>query len=272
MFQARKLKPDRSLGGLIVFLVILAVFGLSALLFGYVAGFYIAGFLLWVYALFYFFVFLRTGNIAHLVPTTYLVFLGLMFILAPYFGERAETDIGYRIAWFSGILFFGTLLVYVAYTRKIKWRGREIFELAAESVEDSGNGYTPRPRPVGKVEYTKQEILSFSRFITHHLIAIAYVNPKQITFVPVKMGDEFLHLLKLGGPDYDTTWINIDFDGDISVHISQKDYLDYREPLAFDKLCESLGQLFVDFIELHNRGEGIRVIDRLDAVGLSFFS
>jgi hypothetical protein len=272
MFQARKLKPDRSISGLIQFLVFASIFGLSALLFGYVASFYITGILIWIYALYDFFVFVRMGNIAHLVPAAYLVFLGFMLILAPYYGERAGTDIGYRIAWFSGILVFGILLIYVAATKKIKWRGREIFELAAEQVEDSGNGYTPRPRPVGRVEFSKGEILSFARFITSHLIAIAYISPKQITFVPVKMGDELIHFLKLSRSDHDTTWVNFDFDGDVSVHISHKDYLDYQEPLAFDQLCESLGQLFVDFAELHKRGEGVRIIDHLDAVGLSYFS
>jgi hypothetical protein len=48
------------------------------------------------------------------------------------------------------------------------------------------------------------------------------------------------------------------------VHIAQKDYLDYREPLAFDQLCTSLGQVFIAFFELYNKGEGVRVIDRMD--------
>jgi hypothetical protein len=269
----RRLKPDRSLGGLVVFLIIAGTFGLSALLFGIITSFYILGGLFCVYGLYQLVVFLRMGNLAHLVPMAFLFYLGIMFFLAPYFGEIAESDLNYRIAWFTGILVFDTLLIYVALiTKKVKWRGREIFELAAEPVEDTGDGYTPRPRPVGKIEFTQQEILDFARFIASHLVAIAYVNHKKVTFTPVKMGDEFKQFLRLYRLNQEASWINFDFDGDVSVHISHKDYLDYREPLAFDKLCQSLGQLFVHFFELHQRGEGIRIIDRLDAVGLSFFS
>jgi len=86
------------------------------------------------------------------------------------------------------------------------------------------------------------------------------------------MGDEYTFMFRASGGYPDTTWINFDFEGDVSVHISQKDYLDYRESLAFDQLCESLGRLFIEFAEMHQRGEGVRIIDRLDALKLSYFS
>jgi len=53
--------------------------------------------------------------------------------------------------------------------------------------------------------------------------------------------------------------------------VSQRDYLDFREALSFDKLCQSLGDLFVEFVGLFQRGESVRILDRLDAVGLSMF-
>jgi hypothetical protein len=197
-----------------------------------------------------------------------------MLILAAQF-----IDMGMRfarkewlIAWITGIIFFGVLIVYLAATKKIKWRGREIFELAAETVEEAGNGYTPRPRPVGKVEFSKQELLAFARFCARNLIAVIYLSPRQATFVPIKMGDEYSFLFRSTGSQQEQTWISFDFDGEASVHISQKDYLDYKEPLAFDKLCESLGQLFIEFAGMHQRGEGVRIIDRLDALRLSYFS
>ena len=54
--------------------------------------------------------------------------------------------------------------------------------------------------------------------------------------------------------------------------MSHKDYLDYREPLAFDQLCNSLGELFIEFLELHTKGEGVRAIDRMDDLRLGIFS
>lgn len=274
MFHARKLKPDRSIGGFIYPLSILLFFGLSSLLFGFVVGFYaIAGFF-GIYAVYALFIFARTGNLGHLVVSLYQIFVGCMLILAAQFIDLGMhyTRKEWLIAWVTGIIFFGVLIVYLAATKKIKWRGREIFELAAETVEDAGNGYTPRPRPVGKVEFSRQELLAFARFCARNLIAVVYLSPRQATLVPIKMGDEYSFLFRSAGSQLEQTWISFDFEGDVSVHIAQKDYLDYREPLAFDKLCESLGQLFIDFAGMHQRGEGVRIIDRLDAVGLSYFS
>jgi hypothetical protein len=51
-----------------------------------------------------------------------------------------------------------------------------------------------------------------------------------------------------------------------------EDYLNYREDLSFAQLCDSLGGLFIEFYELFKRGQGMRIIDRMDALGLSAFS
>ena len=70
----------------------------------------------------------------------------------------------FKAAYISTVVFFGFLIVSLALTRRLKWRGREIFELAGESVEETGDGYTTRPRPVGKVEYSPQQMHAFARF------------------------------------------------------------------------------------------------------------
>jgi hypothetical protein len=162
--------------------------------------------------------------------------------------------------------------LYLAFTRRLKWRGREIFELAAAPVEGTGNGYTTRPKPVGKVDYSPQQVRAFACFAAQNLIALPYITSKNITLVPVKMGEEFGRLLGLSGDYYEATWVNIDSSGEVSVHIAQNDYLDYREPLVFDQLCSALGQVFIDFLDMHARGEGIRVIDRLDDLKIPVLS
>jgi hypothetical protein len=178
----------------------------------------------------------------------------------------------FALAYYSGMVFFGLVLVYLLVTRKFKWRGREIFELAAESIEETGNGYTSRPKPVGKLDYSLQQLHAFARFCARHLIALPYITSKNITLVPIKMGEEYGRVLGLSGDYRDASWVNFDVDGEVSVHISQKDYLDYREPLAFDQLCASFGQVYIDFFEAHKKGEGIRVVDRMDDLKLGFFS
>jgi hypothetical protein len=182
--------------------------------------------------------------------------------------ERRE----YALAYFSGLLFFGFILIFLTLTRRLKWRGRELFELAAESVEETGNGYTSRPRPVGRVDYSPQEMRGFTRFCSRHLIALPYITSKNFTLVLVKNSEEFPRLLGFSGDFRDASWVNLDVDGEVSVHISQKDYLDYREPLAFDPLCTSLGQLFIDFFDQYNRGEGVRIVDRMDDLRISVLS
>jgi len=273
MYSIRKLKPDRSIGGLIPVLVMVAIFGLSSLIFDITVGFITLAVMIWIYALYALFIFVRMGNYGHLIVCVYAVFLGFMALLASqYIGSGQDPDIKFRVAWVSGVIFFGVLIIYLAATKKIKWRGREVFELAAGPVETVGDGYTSRPRPIGRVEFTKGEILAFARFATRNLISIVYYGPRQVTFVPVKMGSEYTYPFRLRGSGHEVTWINFDFEGEVSVHIAQKDYLDYQQPLDFDRLCESLGQLFVEYIELHKKGEGVRIIDRMDALRLSYFS
>ncbi len=273
MFQTRKLKPDRSIGKLIYPLSVLLSFGVSTLIFGFVVGFIVLASFFWIYALYALFIFIRTGNLGHLVVAAYQVYMGIILLLAAqYLTDLDTAREEWKIAWITGVIVFGILIIYLAWTKKIKWRGREIFELAAETVEEAGNGYTPRPRPVGRVEFSRQELLAFGRFCARNLIGLVYLSPRQATLVPIKMGDEYSFLFRSAGSQLEQTWISFDFDGDVSVHIAQKDYLDFQEPLAFDKLCESLGRLFIEFAELHQRGEGVRIIDRMDALQLNYFS
>ena len=73
---------------------------------------------------------------------------------------------------------------YQAVNRKLKWRGQEILELAAMPVEDTGNNYTPRPRPAGKTEVSRTEIIRFVNFITSNLICPSIVN---FTAFPIRL-------------------------------------------------------------------------------------
>jgi len=273
MYIVRKLKPDRNITGALVPISMLPIFGLTSLIFSVNIGMYTLAAMLCLFSIFYLYTFIRTGNRAQLVPSAEGAFLTYMFIvIATNNVSDTFNRVEFALAYFTGLIFFGILLIYLVLTRKAKWRGREIFELTAELIEDTGNGYTARPRPVGRVEYSLQEMHTFARFCACHLIALPYITSKNITLVPVKMGDEFGRLLGLIGDYRDATWVNFDINGEVSVHIAQKDYLDYREPLAFDQLCTSFGQVFIDFFDLFTKGEGVRVIDRMDDLKINVFS
>lgn len=273
MSLVRKLKPDRNITGAVIPLSMLPIFGLSSLIFGLPIAMYILAGILCLFSIYHLYVFIRTGNVAQLVPSAEGAFLVYMFIvIAGNYSANPFDRVEFALAYFSGLAFFGLLLIYFALTRRSKWRGREIFELAAEPVEETGNGYTSRPRPVGKVDYSPQQMHAFARFCARHLIGLPYITSKNITLVPIKMGDEYGRLLGLSGDYRDATWVNFDVNGDVSVHIAQKDYLDYREPLAFDQLCTSFGQVFIDFFDQFNKGEGVRVADRMNDLKIAFFS
>jgi hypothetical protein len=183
-----------------------------------------------------------------------------------------SNDFKLPLFFFLWELFFGIWLAYLFFSKQMKWRGREILELAATPIEETGNGYTARPLPVGKTEYSKMDVTAFAEFAAKHLIAVAYIEKESVVFVPVMMGREFSYVLGLQ-PDYAKgTWVSFDFNGNVSVNISRDDYLTYKENLSFDQLCKSLGDLFIDFFELFKRGESVRIIDRMDALGLSAFS
>jgi hypothetical protein len=273
MSLVRKLKPDHNITGPLVPLSMVPIFGLTSLIFGIPTGMYTLAAMVSLFAIFYLYVFLRTRNITRLVIFAECVFLDYMFFMAS--GDFLTNPFNrkeFAFAYYSGMVFFALVLVYLLVTRKFKWRGREIFELAAESIEETGNGYTSRPKPVGKLDYSVQQLHAFARFCARHLIALPYITSKNITLVPIKMGEEYGRILGLSGDYRDASWVNFDVDGEVSVHISQNDYLDYREPLAFDQLCTSFGQVYIDFFEAHKNGEGIRVIDRMDDLKLGFFS
>lgn len=273
MSLVRKLKPDRSFSGAIIPLSMSIIFGVVSLIFGITEGFLVLAVLLWIIALFYLYTFIRTVNVAQLVICGDLIYFGIMvFIFQKNFYANQTIRLEFGLAYFFGLLFFGAILIFLAVNRKLKWRGRDIFELAAAAVEETGDGYTSRPKPIGKVDFSTHQIQAFARFAARNLIALPYTNSGNITLVLVKMGEGFERLLGLRGDYYDATWVNFDKNGEVSVHISQRDYLDFREPLAFDDLCTALGQVFIDFLEMFSRGEGVRVIDRLDDLKIPIFS
>jgi hypothetical protein len=270
VYILRKLKPERSYGMILLPFGAMAVFFAVGVVFGVPAGYAVGGAFFTLYAAYSFLTFLRTANPGFIVVTLFQLCAGLVgFSWAAGFGQRS-----YRLALFFAacMLFFAIWMILLAVTKRIKWRGREVLELAAASVEQTQNGYTGRPLPVGKTEFDEQLILGFAEFARRHLIAATYVGKDRVAFVPVREAREAPFLLGLKPDPTSETWVCFDFSGNVSANISQRDYLDYREALSFDKLCQSLADLFVDFVGMFQRGEGVRVIDRLDAVGLSMFS
>ena len=71
---------------------------------------------------------------------------------------------------------------------------------------------------------------------------------------------------------HDRTWVVFTYDGKIIVNIQQEDYFLYEDLLAFDKLCKSLGKLFMEFFEEFRAGKQYQIIYRLNALNLNIIT
>jgi hypothetical protein len=272
MYAIHKLKPDRNFYFLLLPVGSFLAAAFFGLVFGWNGFFYFFTAFFWSYASYALLTVIRTHNFHFLVQVFYMFSVGCVALFAPGAIQNRLAFLGLMRFLIALVFFTLVWLVLVFANRKLKWRGREILELAASSVEEIGDGYTARPLPAGKTEFSQRQILEFAEFARRNLIAVSYVGKDKIAFVPVITGREFPFIIGLKGDYTDETWVAFDFEGRVSVNVSHRDYLEFRESLAFDQLCESLGNLFVEFIEMFQRGEGVRIIDRMNAIGVSVFS
>jgi hypothetical protein len=170
-------------------------------------------------------------------------------------------------------LFFGVWMGVLAFGKRLKWRGRDLLELAAQPVDEAAAiGYTDRPRPVGRVDTTERELAAFADFCRRNLIAVPYVEPNRVVLALVIEGQDYGVVLGLHRDYADDTWVAFDREGNVTAHIARRDYLRYRDDLSFDQLCVSLGQVFVDFLGLFAQGNNVRIIDRLNAMPVGIMS
>jgi hypothetical protein len=270
MFRIHKLKADHSIIGLVPALVSLFIAALLGIFFGREPAFTFLAIVFWLFCVYTFMGFRLTGNPHFIAPVMYLLFGGLvLYFHDPAFSSNPPPEILLLNLFTVAFLLW---MVYLLLTKKLKWRGREILELAAATVEETGNGFTNRPLPGGKTSFSKTQIVGFAEFASRNLLAVPYIDDKKVVFVPVMMGREFEYILGLKKDYMDSTWVSFDFDGNVSVNISHRDYMEYQEALSFDQLCASLADLFIDFIETWQRGESVRIISRMDSTRVGIFS
>lgn len=154
-------------------------------------------------------------------------------------------------------LFIYMFFVYLKNTAQY----RRILERAARPVDDARNGFTQRPYPSGKAVYSKGEIFGFAEFLKSRLIAIPFIESNGITLA---FPEDWLgRLYDMHGSYLDDTRVIFQFNGQVSAHITEKDYKKYQEELTFDQLCSSLGNMFIEFMELYKNGEGDLILEKI---------
>lgn len=268
-----KLKPDRSITGFIPAALAMLIYALSIIYFGFSTAYDVIGVIFWMVACIQFLGYYKTQNHGYMISTLYLVVIGAFVISLDINGLKAGKPMSSLSATLGIMTIFVVLyLLYLAVNRRVKWKGREFFELAARNIQDVSNGYTARPRPAGKIEYTPSELLNFIRFLQKNLIGLAYYETDRVLFAPVMFGQSYKFILNSRRIVINNSWISADREGNIAVNITKADYHKYQENLSFDQLCDSMAGLFISFFELYKNGDEIRIIDRLDALKLSIFT
>lgn len=266
MYFIRKLKPpewniEHKLG-ILCFPILLVSFLLGGikLMFGFIA-------------LLEFVVMLIQLNMYFRTKNTGFLWMALAFLLITVFAGQISIiglDNPKReyLPFVISVIIACVIIIYLFFSKKVKWRTREILELAAMPVADTKNGFTERPLPSGKIDGTQMEIHAFAGFMQKNLIAMPYFEEGKVVFSLTSLYSKQIGF-KRGFAD--ESWICFDKEGNVTVFITKKDYLKYKEQLSFDQLCTSLGNLFVEFFELFKHGDGVRIIDRFNALRLNPF-
>jgi hypothetical protein len=237
---------------------------------GFGPAFYVLGGVFLLASTLPFITYWKTRNAGYLAVAMFQVFTCLVCISAPpAIVDKSEK--GLIPIFLVGMYVLMMVSAYQLFNRKLKWRGQEVFELAAMSVEDIGNGFTARPRPMGQVPISKTEMIRFVDFITKNLIAFAFREENRIVFVLALPGNDTPYLLGIKKDYLEDTWVAIDFDGNVSVNITQEDYLLFKKDLDFDQICQSLGNVFVEFLNLSKNGKDDQIIDKMNALRLNPF-
>ena len=269
MYYPNKLRSNTKFVPIIPALIMITFFAFATIFIDISAGLLVMFLGFGLFSIFSFMLFLRTHNNSFLAGSL------MQLLFAFYFATVPKGFIPFpdpKMAWFlyfCGIVIGVWMIILVVGKRKNKFKGREIFELAARSTELVSDGFTDRPRPAGKTTYTKDELLGFAEFIRRNLIALPYLENDRVVFVPIRMGDEYLFTFSPDSFRKGRTWIGFDFHGNITVSMSKRDYLAYKEELSFDQLCSNLGQLFISFMEYYKKDEPERIVYQLNELKLS---
>lgn len=268
MIFERKMKKQNILKSIWFPFLALIVFFSTFTFLGLGPAFYMLGGVFFLASLFPFVIIFRTGNTSYLAVALFQVFSGLVCISAPSaINNRNEPGL---VPLFI-VFMYGMMLItgYQALNRKLRWRGEEVFELAAMPVEDIGDSFTARPRPAGHMPVSKTEMVRFVDFISRNLIAFPFKEENRVVFVLTLPGNDLPYLFGLKKDYLEDTWVAVDYEGNITVNITEQDYLLFKMDLDFDQICQSLGNVFSEFLELSKNGQETKIIDRMNALRLN---
>jgi hypothetical protein len=259
MYISRKLKRDKFNKELLLPVIVLLPFFALLKISGVELAYLFLAPVLFLAGIYGLLTYMRTYNRGYLLVSIVMVLAVIMSILLILYGDDVPKIMILPVI----VLLLITLpiLAYLLLTKKTKWKLKEILELAAQPVNDIKNGFSERPYPVGLTDYTSVELDGFSYFLSRNLIAIPVHDQGKVAFV---ISQDYSFTLGFDNSYLNKTFILFENDGRVLAHISRRDYMRYRDHLAYDQLCDSLGKLFIEFFDQYRRGESLAILERLD--------
>jgi len=178
MYIIKKLKPASiKIGEIILGLILISFCAYGAIQSG-IKGFYTVIAMFYpLFIIYFLLLFIRTSNTGYLAFT--LFFVAMSLFAWAYISNFDKT---FLILLAICLIVLVIWIFFLLFTRKIKWRSREILELAANPVNETSNGFTSRPYSYGKLDYNKWELESFARFMFKNLSAIPFYEADRIAF------------------------------------------------------------------------------------------
>ncbi len=274
MTHIKKVKSGSPISSFIPAIISLAIFAFTALFLGPIIGFKALGSVIIIYCIISFgFYYLKTRSYTYLISSLYLLVFGLVLLTIQLQHTGNPTLVFPPITRFFAfwMVIFWVWLLYLMITNKTRWKGNNVLELAAIGVGNSDDSYTERPFPVAKIDFEKDEIYALAAYLRKQLICIDYTDDSKLFFVPLNNKEALELLLQPAFNIIENTWIAFDNNGQVTVHISRKSYLSYKDNLAFDQLCSNMGNLFIEFLEHYRKGEGVRILDKVNNMKSDFF-
>ena len=141
---------------------------------------------------------------------------------------------------------------------KLEKSALRIFKTAARTVYSATNGFTSRPYSAGSAEYTKEQIIGFTHYLSGKIIVFPVYRENGI-YLTFSMRRSPLSIRE----PTEISYVYFDYEGKITVHISETDYRRYKAELSFDQLCESMSDVFKRFLNYYINNQESRIIPEL---------
>lgn len=180
-------------------------------------------------------------------------------------GQEAAEFIAQHLSIYTWAIHFLIVLILMMFFAKtviksfqMESTARKIFSLSVKYIEQLSVSFTDRPFPSGTIKYTREEIHGFS----------AFLEAKNIVLIRNIEGSFYLgfsmSISPLSDPPLDMiSYFHIDPNGNTAVHISEKDYHQFRKKYSFDQLCNAVASLFKRYLNEYKAHNEKRILTEL---------